>query len=63
MRRKIQLELAFPETGAGEARNRSGIGTEANAANAVAESPAAMAEPCMKAIVERDNLRKALAHG
>jgi len=42
MRRKIQLELAFPEVGAGEARNRLGAGTEAGAANAASESPAAM---------------------
>ena len=43
MRRKIQLELAFPSAGAGEARERPGQGTEADAANAVSESPAAMA--------------------
>ncbi|MER9878851.1 group II intron reverse transcriptase/maturase [Mesorhizobium sp. M0118] len=61
MRRKTQLELAFPGTGGGEARARLGAGTEANTANAVPESPAAMAGPCMEAIVDRDNLRKALA--
>lgn len=61
MRRKIQLELAFPETGTGEARDRLGAGTEARAANAAPESSAAMAGPYMEAIVERDNLRKALA--
>jgi RNA-directed DNA polymerase len=61
MRRKIQLELAFPVTGAGEARNRLGAGTEANTADAASESPAAMAGPYMEAIVDRDNLRKALA--
>jgi RNA-directed DNA polymerase len=61
MRRKIQLELAFPSAGAGEARERVGQGTEACAANAVFESPAAMAGVRMEAIVERDNLRKALA--
>src|SRR5882724_803289 len=61
MRQKTQLELAFPEIGAGEARNRLGAGTEAGAANAASESPAAMAGPCMEAIVDRDNLRKALA--
>jgi RNA-directed DNA polymerase len=61
MRRKIQLELAFPVTGAGEARNRLGAGTEANTADAASESPAAMAGPSMEAIVDRDNLRKALA--
>lgn len=61
MRRKTQLELAFSEMGAGEARDRLGEGTEAGAANAASQSPAAMAGPCMEAIVERDNLRKALA--
>lgn len=61
MRPKIQLELAFPSAGAGEARERSGQGTEARAANADPESPAAMSETCMEAIVDRDNLKKALA--
>lgn len=61
MRQKIQLELAFSEMGAGEARDCLGEGTEARAANAAPESPAAMAGPCMEAIVDRDNLRKALA--
>ena len=60
-RQKIQLDLAFPKTGAGEARERLGEGTEASAANAVTESPTAIAGPCMEAIVDRDNLRKALA--
>ena len=60
-RRKIQLELAFPEAGAGEARERPGEGTEAHAANAVFKSPTAFAGPCMEAIADRDNLRKALA--
>ncbi|ESZ04448.1 hypothetical protein [Mesorhizobium sp. L48C026A00] len=61
MRRKTQLELAFPETETGEACDRLGAGTEACAANAASESLAAMAGPCMEAIVDRDNLRKALA--
>jgi RNA-directed DNA polymerase len=61
MRQKTQLELAFPERGAGETRNRPGAGTEARAANAGSQSPAATAGPCMEAIVDRDNLRKALA--
>jgi RNA-directed DNA polymerase len=61
MRQKNQLELAFPETGTGEARDRPGAGTEAGAANAASESLAARAGPCMEAIVDRDNLRKALA--
>ena len=61
MRPKIQLELAFPLAGAGEACERSGRGTEARAASADPESPAAKAGLCMEAIVDRDNLRKALA--
>jgi RNA-directed DNA polymerase len=61
MRRKTQLDLAFPTTGTGEARDCRGEGTEANAANADCESPTAIAGPCMEAIVDRDNLRKALA--
>src|ERR1700722_20212067 len=65
MRRKIQLDLAFPEMGAGEAHERCGEGTEADAATSGSESPTArpgrMAGPCMEAIVDRDNLRKALA--
>lgn len=61
MRRKTQLDLAFPTTGTGEARECRGKGTEANAANADYESPTAIAGPCMEAIVDRDNLRKALA--
>jgi len=60
-RSKIQFELAFGEGAAGEARSARAGGTEARAANAVVESPAAMAGPCMEAIVERDNLREALA--
>jgi len=60
-RSKIQLELAFGEAATGEARSGLGEGTEASAANADVQSPAAFAEPCMEAIVERDNLRKALA--
>lgn len=60
-RQKTQLELAFPVTGAGEARERPGEGTEAFAASAVSKSPTAYAGPCMEAIVDRDNLKKALA--
>jgi RNA-directed DNA polymerase len=60
-RSKIQLEPAFGEGAAGEARSARAGGTEARAANAVAESPAAIAGPCMEAIVERDNLKEALA--
>jgi len=60
-RSKIQLELAFGEGATGEARSARAGGTEACAAGAVVESPAAMAGPCMEAIVERDNLKEALA--
>jgi len=60
-RSKIQLEPAFGEAATGEARNGLGGGTETIAANAAVQSPAAFAEPCMEAIVERVNLRKALA--
>lgn len=60
-RSKILLELAFVEGATGEARSSLGEGTEAIAANADFQSLAAFAEPRMEAIVERDNLRKALA--
>jgi RNA-directed DNA polymerase len=60
-RSKIQLELAFGEPGRGEAPSRLAGGTEAFAASAVVESPAATAGPSMETIVERDNLREALA--
>jgi RNA-directed DNA polymerase len=58
-RRNIQLELAFGTEGTGEARTGRAGGTEAIAARADAESPAAVG-PLMEKIVERDNLRKAL---
>ena len=59
-RQKIQLELAFPPTATGEARSGGAAGTEARAAHAATERQAALG-PSMEAIVERDNLRKALA--
>jgi len=59
-RQKTQLELAFDTKGTGEARTSRAGGTEANAARADNESPAAR-EPSMERVVERDNLRKALA--
>lgn len=61
-RSKIQLELAFGEGTTGEARSTHAGGTEAEAADCANQSPAAVAGPCMEAIVERDNLRKALVH-
>jgi RNA-directed DNA polymerase len=60
-RSKIQLELAFGEGATGEARSARAGRTEADAADAAVQSPAALTGPCMEAIVERDNLRKALA--
>jgi RNA-directed DNA polymerase len=60
-RSKIQLELAFDERARGEAPSRLAGGTEAIAASAVVKNPAAMAGPSMEAIVERDNLKQALA--
>jgi RNA-directed DNA polymerase len=60
-RSKIQLELAFGEGATGEARSARAGGTEAGAAGSADQSPAAFAGLCMEAIVERDNLRKALA--
>ena len=59
-RSKTQLELAFPKAATGEAQSGLGEGTEAIAAGPEDQSPAAFA-PSMEAIVERENLRKALA--
>jgi len=61
MRQKTQLDLAFPAAPTGGARRDAGTGTEARAAKADIESPAARTGPSIEAIVERDNLRKALA--
>ena len=60
-RSKIQLEMAFPGEATGEARSSLGGGTEVIAAVSEDQSSAAFAAPSMEAIVERDNLRKALA--
>jgi RNA-directed DNA polymerase len=60
MRQKTQLDLAFPPTATGEARSSGAGGTEAAVASAATES-LAVPGPSMEAIVERDNLRKALA--
>jgi RNA-directed DNA polymerase len=59
-RQKIQLELAFGIAAKGEVRSGVSVGTEVGAATFRPESPAAVG-PSMEAIVERDNLRKALA--
>lgn len=61
-RQKTQLELAIPPLLLeGEARRREAGGTEAGAANAELERQAVVLGPSMEAIVERDNLKKALA--
>ena len=60
MRQEIQLELALGSEGKGEARTTAPGGTEARAAALVTENPAAVG-PSMEAIVERDNVQKALA--
>jgi RNA-directed DNA polymerase len=60
-RSKIQRELAFGEAATGEARSGRGGGTETYAANAAVESSAVLSGPRMEAIVERDNLKEALA--
>src|SRR5215212_7775148 len=60
MRQKIQLELAFAAAATGEARSQAAQGTEALAATPGRESLTALG-PLMEAIVERDNLKKALA--
>jgi len=60
-RRKIQLDLAFPSEPKGEARGQEGAGTEARTARADYESQTVVIGPSMEDIVERDNLKKALA--
>jgi RNA-directed DNA polymerase len=60
MRQKIQLELALEPAGTGEARTSGAEGREARAATPITENPTAIG-PSMEAIVERDNVRKALA--
>jgi len=61
MRQKTQYELAFPPALKGEAPKTDGEGTEARAARADVERRTAMVGPSMEAVVERDNLKKALA--
>ncbi len=60
MRQKTELEITLHDGATGEARSAGAEGTEARAAKTKLESRAA-AGPSMEAIVERDNLRKALA--
>jgi hypothetical protein len=59
-RRNTQLDLAFGTEARGEAPSAAPGGTEASAARAGPERPAAALGPCMEAVVDRDNLRKAL---
>jgi RNA-directed DNA polymerase len=59
-RQNIQLELAFALEVRGEASSDRMEGTESRTAKAAAESRAARG-PSMEAIVETDNLKKALA--
>lgn len=58
-RQKIQLELAFPAEGRGEAPRAVGGGTEPLMAKRDTESPGAT-EHLMEEVCERENLRKAL---
>lgn len=60
-RQKIQLELVFSPGAGSEASSERLEGTEARAARADFESQAVMSGPSMEEIVERDNLKKALA--
>src|SRR6266851_1921938 len=61
MRQKTELEITLQAVATGEARSSGMEGTEARTAKTKVESQAALG-PLMEAIVERDNLRKALAH-
>ena len=58
-RQKIQLELAFPEAGRGEAPKAPEGGTEPAATRRQSKSPAC-GEQLMEEVCQRDNLRRAL---
>ena len=60
-RQKSQLELAFGAEVRGEAPSAAPEGTEACTARAGPNGPAVPVGPSMDRVVERDNLRKALA--
>ena len=60
MRQKNQIELNLGTGAKGEARSAAAQETEARAAKACLERPA-VAGPSMEAVVERENLKKALA--
>src|SRR5258708_3032410 len=61
MRQKTELEITLQTGATGEARSGGREGPEARPAKTQVESHAA-GGPLMEVIVERDNLRKALAH-
>jgi RNA-directed DNA polymerase len=61
MRQNNQVELNLGTKATGEARSVATRETEARAARACLERPAVVSGPLMEAVVERDNLRKALA--
>src|ERR1700730_307508 len=61
MRQKTELEITLRAEATGEARSVGMEGTETRTADIQVESQAA-GGPLMEVIVERDNLRKALAH-
>jgi RNA-directed DNA polymerase len=61
MRQKNQVELNLGTGAEGEAPRVAAQETEAFAANVEGESPAVVLGPSMEAVVERENLRKALA--
>src|SRR3981081_735391 len=60
MRQKNQVELNLGTGAEGEARSAAAREPEARAAQACLERPA-VAGPSMEAVVERENLKKALA--
>jgi RNA-directed DNA polymerase len=60
MRQKTELEITSHAGTTGEARRNGVEGTEARAARTSLERPA-VAEPSMEEVVERENLKKALA--
>src|SRR6266568_4737705 len=61
MRQKTELEITLHSVATGEARSAGMEGTETRTADTQVESQAAYG-PLMEVIVERDNLRSALAH-
>jgi len=61
MRQKTEQEITLQAVATGEARSGGMEGTEARPAKTEVESQAA-GGPLMEAIVERDNLKKALRH-